>query len=725
MNRRVTLIGVALTVLLAGLYAGCSNPTENEDPPRPPISSTLIRDNVFVAGSGMNLTDVADTTYTYSYSGAVPEIAPGDVLIDGSEGGQIRLVNSVTVNGSTLTLQTADAALTDAIIRCSINDSFFVSLEPIGSGKAPQPGFISSQVNYTAPGVSVSSGGLNFSSVELMDETVRSKDVAANINVGSLNYEPNLALSFQIDGSYVWSFEAKLVGDLDFTGDLQVTASDSVTHAAAPALLHSITHRYVKMVDFVPVVFGITLEFFGGCELDLESDLNMQYNLSSTNELEAGVRHSSSTWYPVFESEVEAGAGQAQVNGYPEGNVRCYVKPVVTLALYSVPGMEIGIHPYLAYQSTSDGFVWEYSMMAGYDYELIASMPTLAHGLDAIHGYWRNLDTALATSDSAIVGGLIVESTPPGASVMMDGSGTGVTTPDTLTHFNLGLHELRFYLEGYNEHIEQIDYNGGYTTVHAVLTTPGWPRPVFFNLAPEDSAHFDDNVISIAGSVELEDSGGGRTPFDSDVVILRLNGADQMIPVYGGNFSSEVSIFSGDNALVYRATGVNGQTGVSDPLTIIGDFVPDDIVITLGWDSPTSDLDMHVWNPLGEHCYFGHQQISDGFLDIDDVDGYGPETFTATNAINGTYVVKINAYSMDSDPLSNASVAIWLNGGAPALYGPHEFTVGDHNGSNPAAWWEVAVFTMSGGAKSITVQPLSAERIAQMEVDMRNLPPKE
>jgi hypothetical protein len=338
---------------------------------------------------------------------------------------------------------------------------------------------------------------------------------------------------------------------------------------------------------------------------------------------------------------------------------------------------------------------------------------------------WSDLDRAVAATDSALVAGLILLSDPAGAGVMVDGGSTALTTPDTLTHIATGYHEIRLYLHGYNEHIQTVDYTGGFVTVSAALALPGYPRPVITFASPEDSARFDDNVISITGTVQMEDEGGSRTSFLGDTAVMTLNGADQLLNVSSGWFDTDVSIFTGENAICFRATGTNGNTGVSEPLIVFGDFVPDDIVITLSWNTPTSDIDLHVWNPLNEHCYFANKQITEGFLDIDDVEGYGPETFTATNALNGTYVVKINSYSLDADAYSDASVNIWLNGGAPGHYGPHHFTVADGMGSNPEAWWEVTVFTMADGKKGVRVQSLTPERLAQIEADMRHLPQKE
>ncbi|GEM_PF-2513537 len=53
--------------------------------------------------------------------------------------------------------------------------------------------------------------------------------------------------------------------------------------------------------------------------------------------------------------------------------------------------------------------------------------------------------------------------------------------------------------------------------------------------------------------------------------------------------------------------------------------------VILTWDAEPHDLDLHLWT-LQTEIYFGHQGSLDmtpyAFLDVDDLDGYGPETIT-------------------------------------------------------------------------------------------------
>jgi len=77
-----------------------------------------------------------------------------------------------------------------------------------------------------------------------------------------------------------------------------------------------------------------------------------------------------------------------------------------------------------------------------------------------------------------------------------------------------------------------------------------------------------------------------------------------------------------------------------------------DVQITLTWNN-TSDLDLHVIDPNGEEIWWNDKYAqSDGILDYDDIDGYGPENIYWPNsqAPNGTYQVYIHDYVWQNEP---------------------------------------------------------------------------
>jgi len=317
---------------------------------------------------------------------------------------------------------------------------------------------------------------------------------------------------------------------------------------------------------------------------------------------------------------------------------------------------------------------------------------------------------------------LTVNTTPTGASIYIDGAYTGYFTPATITDITPGYHIIRIYKPGYNEinYFVYIEANVPYT-ITEVMSYPVPPYPIFTVYEPYDNQHFTDNVIDIWGYVEL-DTGASYT---GETIILSINGIDSEIDVdYYGDFYATISIAAGENDLQLRANGPNGDTGVSDYITVWGDFTAPEIEVVLWWNTPTADLDLHAWNPAGEHCYYGNSVISDGYLDIDDTEGYGPETFAVETANLGVYEIQVNSYSLDSDEYSDASIQVFFDGSLEANYGPHHFITDDGNGSDPEAWWEVCTITVQNGRCIISNDKPTAAVQEKIEFDKSNLPVK-
>jgi uncharacterized protein YfaP (DUF2135 family) len=65
--------------------------------------------------------------------------------------------------------------------------------------------------------------------------------------------------------------------------------------------------------------------------------------------------------------------------------------------------------------------------------------------------------------------------------------------------------------------------------------------------------------------------------------------------------------------------------------------------IILAWDDPQAELDLHVLTPDGGHAFWAQAVLNNGGgLDLDSVDGAGPEMFSMTAPLAGIYHVYVN-----------------------------------------------------------------------------------
>ncbi|WP_435870063.1 YfaP family protein [Eleftheria terrae] len=68
------------------------------------------------------------------------------------------------------------------------------------------------------------------------------------------------------------------------------------------------------------------------------------------------------------------------------------------------------------------------------------------------------------------------------------------------------------------------------------------------------------------------------------------------------------------------------------------------------WDDKQAEVDLHVVTPDGQHAYWGSPVLQGGGgLDVDSVDGAGPEMFSLAAPVKGTYHFYVNYWGNFGD----------------------------------------------------------------------------
>ena len=143
----------------------------------------------------------------------------------------------------------------------------------------------------------------------------------------------------------------------------------------------------------------------------------------------------------------------------------------------------------------------------------------------------------------------------------------------------------------------------------------------------------------------LEATGrAGRTP------LLVVNG--NVLPLYtgaDGRFARPYVFGAGSNGIEVR--DAQGRT-VQRTQFIEGNRLKAQakVRVILAWDDPRAELDLHVLTPDGGHAFFAQPQLATGGgLDLDSVDGAGPEMFSVTAPLPGAYHVYVNYWGRFGD----------------------------------------------------------------------------
>ncbi len=77
-----------------------------------------------------------------------------------------------------------------------------------------------------------------------------------------------------------------------------------------------------------------------------------------------------------------------------------------------------------------------------------------------------------------------------------------------------------------------------------------------------------------------------------------------------------------------------------------------DLVVTIMWNTDNTDVDLHVREPRGGHCYYGNPTTRRGKLTADVTQGYGPEMFVAKKSQRGRYRLEARYFASDRNRMS-------------------------------------------------------------------------
>ncbi len=78
-----------------------------------------------------------------------------------------------------------------------------------------------------------------------------------------------------------------------------------------------------------------------------------------------------------------------------------------------------------------------------------------------------------------------------------------------------------------------------------------------------------------------------------------------------------------------------------------------DLVVVIAWNTDRTDIDLHVIEPTGEECFYGHNRTRIGGRMTQDVtQGYGPEMYTLANAKSGKYDIRATFFGSDRNRAS-------------------------------------------------------------------------
>jgi hypothetical protein len=161
-------------------------------------------------------------------------------------------------------------------------------------------------------------------------------------------------------------------------------------------------------------------------------------------------------------------------------------------------------------------------------------------------------------------------------------------------------------------------------------------------------------------------------------------------PIVDGQIDQPISLTGGYSIVQLDTDADLNGVGESNTITWCekGDLPGQEMLVILTWDKDDTDVDTHIYASQSEVAYYSMSQPW-GDLDIDDIDGFGPETFISMLETTGDqYEVKVYYYSDHGNGSTNVSArVIYLDDSTGEVCDvTSNFTMSSYE------WYDVGVF---------------------------------
>jgi adhesin/invasin len=151
---------------------------------------------------------------------------------------------------------------------------------------------------------------------------------------------------------------------------------------------------------------------------------------------------------------------------------------------------------------------------------------------------------------------------------------------------------------------------------------------------------------------------------------------------------------AGYTALEETAT-INAGAPTTQNTAMSPQLAVGDLRIVLTWGASPGDLDSYLWVPGGGQVYYSNKgsltSAPYAKLDVDDVDGFGPETISIVQLNTGTYSFAVQALGGGAFVPDETTVRVYDSTGLIGEFAPP---------SGSGNWWRV--FTLNGNTGNIT-----------------------
>lgn len=257
------------------------------------------------------------------------DIEQGDIVLAGIAAGNTGFlwkVEALEKDEDQITIQTEQAAITEAIVSCDLSDTL-----DLGSG---------SRRNGSG-GAGDIAMGLNIGGTLLFSDP----GLSVNIPRGRILLDTSLEHDLQISRGRLQRFVAIARGQFEVELETEISASGTVGVSRGINLWRSRPRVFTQG----PVVEVVIVSVYAGFEIDMRVEGVISAGITGESEIAAGARFENGEWEVIADHGFEFSATDPVFPREITGSVRVFVEPRVDVLFYGVAGPRITVQPYAAF----------------------------------------------------------------------------------------------------------------------------------------------------------------------------------------------------------------------------------------------------------------------------------------------------------------------------------------------------------------------------------------
>jgi DNA-binding beta-propeller fold protein YncE len=354
---RITFL-VALAAACAAI-AGCGAGSPVQ--PRGEGSAPRISRDVFVVDekTGLSLVEAGDSLLVYDARGAMPAISRGAIVVGMDDGGYIRRVNSVLVDGSRLLVSTTPSFLAEAVLDGTLDATTSIGFS--GSREGARGAGDRGELVAAARGVSVSGGGLDLSNIVLFSGESAGVDAAVTIASGRIEFDPSVDLSLRVADYKLQRFRASVEGNLRLVCDVQAKASGRIRHSRRTPIA-TVRKTVIRHIGSVPVVEVVTMNFVAGFDISSDSAFTSETGIEIAGSVRNGMQLAGGVWSRTLDASPAFAPRPFVYGGSKGARVEFAIEPRITIEFFGLPSVDLAFGPVFGLLERDEGLpvlAWE------------------------------------------------------------------------------------------------------------------------------------------------------------------------------------------------------------------------------------------------------------------------------------------------------------------------------------------------------------------------------